>query len=645
MINITFPDGASRQYENGISAMDIAKSISEGLARRILVAEINREVWDASRPINEDAGLKLISWDDQSGKNTFWHSSAHLMAEAVESMYPAVKFWVGPPVENGFYYDMDLGDHKITDEDLVKIEKKMVELAKQNNVFVRKEISKADAVQYFTEKDDEYKLDLLNGLADGEITLYSQGGFTDLCRGPHIPNTGAIKAIKLMNIAGAYWKGDEKNKQLTRLYGVTFPSQKELDAHLLMLEEAKKRDHRKLGKELSIFTFDDEVGPGLVLWMPNGTVIIEELENLAKETENAAGYKRVVTPHIAKESLYQTSGHLPYYEDSMFPPMELDGVKYYLKAMNCPHHHKIFGAEPKSYKDLPLRLAEYGTCYRYEQSGELFGLMRVRCLHMNDAHIYCTNEQFAQEFKAVNDMYIKYFNIFGIDKYVMRLSLHDPAKLGQKYVDEPELWIETEEMVRKVLIDSGIPYVEVQDEAAFYGPKIDVQIWSTIGREFTLATNQVDFAQGRRFKLEFTNQDNQAETPLIIHRAPLGTHERFIGFLLEHYAGKFPLWLAPLQVKILPISEKFNDFAISVLDKLKKADIRTEIDDRSEKIGKKIRDTEIMKVPYMLVIGEKEVTEGKVSIRRQGKGDQGSMDVEEFVHMISEEKKSRRGIE
>lgn len=634
-MNITFPDGAVRQYEQGTSALDIAKSISEGL--KILAANVNGQVWDATRPIYEDATLKLLTWDETDGKNTFWHSSAHVMAEAVESMFPGVKFWVGPPVENGFYYDMDLGDQKITEEDLPKLEKKMAELGRQNNAFVRKEIPKAEAVQYFSEKGDEYKLNLLEGLNDGEITFYTQGNFTDLCRGPHIPHTGLIKAIKLTNIAGAYWKADEKNKQLTRLYGISFPSQKELDAYLQMLEEAKKRDHRKLGKELGIFIMDDDVGPGLPLWMPNGTIIIEELEKLAKETENAAGYKRVVTPHIAKESMYQTSGHLPYYQDSMFPPMELEGVKYYLKAMNCPHHHKIFSAEPRSYRDLPLRLAEYGTCYRYEQSGELFGLMRVRCLHMNDAHIYCTREQFAQEFKAVNDMYIKYFKIFGIDKYIMRLSLHDPAKLGQKYINEPELWIETEEMVRQLLIDAKIPYVEVQDEGAFYGPKIDVQIWSAIGREFTLATNQVDFAQGRRFKLEFTNQNNQAETPLIIHRAPLGTHERFIGFLLEHYAGKFPLWLAPLQVKVLPISNKFMDFAQSVLDKLKKADIRAGIDDRNEKIGKKIRDTELMKVPYMLIIGEKEINEGKVSVRRQGKGNQGAMDVDEFVSNAKEE--------
>ena len=641
MINITFPDGAVRQYEKGTTAMDIAKSISEGLARKVIAAGVNGQVWDASRPINEDAAIKLYSWNDAEGKNTFWHSSAHLMAEAVEGMFPGVKFWVGPPVENGFYYDMDLGDTKISEEDLVAIEKKMNELAKKNNKYVRKDIPKADAVKYFSDKGDEYKLDLLQNLNDGEITFYTQGNFTDLCRGPHIPNTGLIKAIKLTNIAGAYWKGDEKNKQLTRLYGVTFPSQKELDEYLALLEEAKKRDHRKLGKELGIYTMDDDVGPGLIMWMPNGTVIIEELEKLAKETEQEAGYKRVVTPHIAKESMYLTSGHLPYYADSMYPPMEMEGEKYYLKSMNCPHHHKIYAAEPKSYRDLPYRVAEYGTVYRYEQSGELFGLMRVRCLHMNDAHIYCTKDQFEEEFRAVNEMYLKYFKIFGIDKYVMRLSLHSADKLGKKYVNEPQLWIETEQMVRQVLINSRIPFVEVQDEAAFYGPKIDVQIWSVIGREFTLATNQVDFSQGRSFKLQYTTPDNQTETPLIIHRAPLGTHERFIGFLLEHYAGKLPVWLAPVQVKVLPISDKFLDYAKSVADKLKKSDIRAEVDDRNEKIGKKIRDTELMRVPYMLVVGEKEMNENKVAVRRQGKGDLGVKALDEFVSEIKVEVKER----
>lgn len=468
MIQVSFPDGAVRSYENGVSALDIAKSISEGLARKVLVASVNGVVVDATRPITADAAVKFLTWEDEAGKNTFWHSTAHLMAEAVEAIFPGVKFWVGPALDKGFYYDMDLGDRKITEEDLLAIEKKMAELAKQQNPYIRTERAKQDAIHYFTEKGDQYKLDLLQNLKDGEISFYQQGAFTDLCRGPHIPHTGFIKAMKLTNIAGAYWKGDEKNKMLTRLYGVSFPSQKELDEYVAMLEEAKKRDHRKLGKELSIYTTSDDVGQGLIMWMPNGTVIIEELEKLAKETEEAAGYKRVVTPHIAKESMYVTSGHLPYYADSMFPPMEMDGERYYLKAMNCPHHHKIFDAEPKSYRDMPYRIAEYGTCYRYEQSGELFGLMRVRCLHMNDAHIYCTKEQFKAEFKAVNDMYLKYFKIFGIEKYVMRLSLHDPEKLGQKYINEPELWQETEELVRNVLIETGVPFVEVKGEGAFY---------------------------------------------------------------------------------------------------------------------------------------------------------------------------------
>ncbi|QGW28206.1 threonine--tRNA ligase [Phnomibacter ginsenosidimutans] len=640
-IQITFPDGAVRQYDAGVSSLDIAKSISEGLARNILAAKVNGEVRDLTRPIEADASIQFLKWDDKDGKSTFWHSSAHLMAEAVESLFPGVKFWVGPPVENGFYYDMDLGGHKLTEEDLGKLEAKMKELAKQNLQFSRKEISKDEAVAYFTEKGDEYKLDLLQGLEDGSITFYTQGNFTDLCRGPHIPHTGFIKAIKLTNIAGAYWKGNENNKMLTRVYGVTFPSQKELDDYIAMVEEAKKRDHRKLGKDLSIFCFDDDVGPGLPLWMPNGTIIIEELEKLAKETEEAAGYHRVVTPHIAKESMYLTSGHLPYYADSMFPPMEMDGERYYLKAMNCPHHHKIYAAEPKSYRDLPYRLAEYGTCYRYEQSGELFGLMRVRCLHMNDAHIYCTKDQFFQEFKAVNDMYLKYFKIFGVDKYVMRLSLHSPEKLGQKYVNEPQLWQETEAMVRQVLIETGTPFVEVQDEAAFYGPKIDVRIWSAIGREFTLATNQVDFNSGLKFKLSYTNANNEAEVPLIIHRAPLGTHERFIGFLLEHYAGKFPLWLAPHQVKVLPISDKFLPFAQEVTAKLKKAGIRASTDDRNEKIGKKIREAELLKVPYMFVVGEKEMNEQSVSVRKQGQGDLGMKSVEEIINLLSAEAENR----
>lgn len=640
-INITLPDGSVKEYPQGTSALGIAQSISEGLARNVLSAKVNGKVWDATRPIENDATLTLLTWSDADGKATMWHSSAHLMAEALEFFYPGVKLAIGPPIENGFYYDIDFMDHTFSEEDLPKVEKKMLELAREKNEFVRKEVSKADALAFYEERNDPYKLEMINDLEDGEITFYTQGNFTDLCRGPHIPHTGYIKAVKLLSVAGAYWRGDEKNPMLTRIYGVTFPKQKDLEAHLEMLEEAKKRDHRKLGKELELFTFDDDVGPGLPLWLPKGAFLIEQLEELAKKTERKAGYQRVKSPHIAKESLYLTSGHLPYYKESMFPPMELDGVTYYLKAMNCPHHHKIFDAVPKSYKDLPYRLAEYGTCYRYEKSGELFGLMRVRSLQMNDAHIYCTKEQFEEEFKAVNDMYLKYFKIFGIDKYVMRFSTHDPARLGKKYVDRPELWKETEDMVRRVLIDSGIPYKEVADEAAFYGPKIDVQVYSAIGKEFTLATNQVDFAQPLSFDLTFTNANNEQEHPIVIHRAPLGTHERFIGFLIEHYAGKFPLWLNPEQVRILPISEKFNDGCKNILQSLENYDIRASVDDRGEKVGKKIRDAELSKVPIMLIIGEKELAEGKVSVRKQGEGDQGLMDVTEFAEFVENEVKKQ----
>jgi len=617
--------------------MDIAMSISEGLARNVLASKVNGEVWDASRPIVRDSDLSLLTWKDEEGKSTMWHSSAHLMAEAMEALYPGIKLAIGPPIDNGFYYDIDLMEHEVTEADLPKIEKKMIELARQKNQFARKEVSKKDALAYYEEKQDQYKLELINDLEDGQITFYTQGGFTDLCRGPHIPHTGFVKAVKLLSIAGAYWRGDEKNAMLTRIYGITFPKQGELETYLEMLEEAKKRDHRKIGKELELFTFDDDVGPGLPLWLPKGAFMIEKLEDLAKKTEKKAGYQRVKTPHIAKENLYLTSGHLPYYKDSMFPPMELDGSTYYLKSMNCPHHHKIFDALPKSYKDLPVRFAEYGTCYRYEKSGELFGLMRVRALQMNDAHIYCTKQQFADEFRAVNDMYLKYFKIFGIDKYIMRFSTHSPEKLGKKYVDNAKLWKETEDMVRDVLIESGIPYKEVPDEAAFYGPKIDVQIYSVIGREFTLATNQVDFAQPLSFDLTYTNANNESEHPIVIHRAPLGTHERFIGFLIEHYAGKFPLWLAPEQVRILPISDKFNEGCKNILQSLENYDIRASLDERGEKIGRKIRDAEMSKVPYMLIIGGNELDEGVVSIRKQGEGDQGKMKTEEFAEFIQQE--------
>lgn len=637
MIKITLPDGSVREYSEGTTAYEVAASISQGLAKAVVAAEVNNEVWDLTRPINNDASIKLLKFEDEGGKKTFWHSSAHLMAEAVETLFPGVKFWVGPPLDNGYYYDIDMGGQTLSEADLERIEKLMLELAKQDNKFERSEKPKAEAVKFFTEKGDEYKLDLLSGLADGEITFYKQGNFTDLCRGPHIPSTGYIKAIKLLNIAGAYWKGDSNNKQLTRIYGITFPKQAQLDAHLAMLEEAKKRDHRLIGKELEIFAFDDEVGPGLPLWLPKGAALIEKLEALAKKNEHEQGYVRVKSPHIAKEALYLRSGHLPYYADSMFPPMELDGGKYYLKAMNCPHHHKIFSATPKSYRDMPLRFAEYGTCYRYEQSGELMGLMRVRSMQMNDAHIYCTKDQFEEEFMKVNELYVKYFKIFGIDKYQMRFSKHAPEKLGQKYIDNAPLWNETEDMVRRVLVKSGLPFVEVADEAAFYGPKIDIQIWSAIGKEFTIATNQVDFAQAERFDLWFTNEKNEKERPIIIHRAPLSTHERMIGFLLEHYAGKFPVWLAPEQVAVLPISDKYLDYAKQVRAELKKHNIEVTIDERAEKIGKKIRDTELRRVPYMLVVGEKEAADNAVAVRKQGHGDQGVKKLSEFVAQINEE--------
>ena len=642
MIKITFPDGNSREYEVGISPMQIAESISAGLAKKVLVAEVDGKSWDLTRTLTGDCSLKLYTWDDTAGKEAYWHSSAHLMAEALEALYPNVKLGIGPPIEQGFYYDIDLGEGRtISQEDLATIEKKMAELAARNSPFERSEVSKKDAIQYFSDKADPYKLELLQDLNNGEITFYKQGNFTDLCRGPHIPNTSYIKSVKLLNIAGAYWRGNEKNPMMTRLYGITFPKQAEMDAYLTMLEEAKRRDHRKIGKELSLFTFDDMVGQGLPLWLPNGGIVIEEMERLAKEDEDADGYHRVVTPHIAKEELYITSGHLPYYADSMYPPMEMDGTKYYLRAMNCPHHHKVFDAEQKSYKDLPYRIAEYGTCYRYEDSGALFGIMRSRVLHMNDAHIYCTKEQFYEEFSKVNQLYQKNFELFGVTDYKMRLSLHEPSKLGQKYVNNPELWLETEDMVRKVLVDLGVKFEEVADEAAFYGPKIDVEMKSAIGRWFTMATNQVDFSSAEKFNLNFKNSSNEEERPLIIHRAPLGTHERYIGFLIEHFAGNFPTWLAPQQVAILPISDKFLPYAHEVNAAMRQAGIRSKADDRNEKIGKKIRDAEMMKIPYMMIIGEKEMAENKVSVRIHGQGDKGMLALDEVVDKLKQEIKNR----
>ncbi|MGC6414500.1 MAG: threonine--tRNA ligase [Bacteroidia bacterium] len=636
---ITLPDGSTHEYPLGITPMDVALSISEGLARNVLSAKVNNIVVDANTPINESSNLTLLTWNDEEGKNTYWHSSAHLLAEALEALYPGIKLAIGPPIQQGFYYDIDFGDYKFTSDDFEKVEQKMKELAKQSNQFIRQEISKSDAVAYFSEKSDPYKLELLEDLEDGNITFYKQGKFTDLCRGPHIPHTGFIKSIKLLNTAGAYWRGNENNKQLTRIYGITFPKKSLLDEYLEMMEEAKKRDHRKLGKELEIYTFDDDVGPGLPLWLPNGGVIIEQLEAYAKKVENEAGYSRVKSPHIARESMYLKSGHLPYYKDSMFPPMEIDGVNYYLKAMNCPHHHKIFAATPKSYRDMPIRMAEYGTCYRYEQSGELFGLMRVRSLQMNDAHIYCTEQQFEEEFQNVNALYLKHFEKFGIDKYVMRFSKHDPEKLGKKYIDMPELWNKTEAMVKKVLDKMGVNYIEVEDEAAFYGPKIDIQVYSAIGREFTLATNQVDFAQAERFDLSYVDENNDKQRPIIIHRAPLSTHERFIGFLLEHYAGNLPVWLAPKQVIVLPISDKYAAYAEEVGKFLKKADIRASVDHRAEKAGKKIRDAEVKKIPYMVIVGEKEESSKSLSIRMHGGTDLGLMEWQEFADRVLNETK------
>ncbi|OGY43579.1 MAG: threonine--tRNA ligase [Candidatus Buchananbacteria bacterium RIFCSPHIGHO2_02_FULL_40_13] len=571
------------------------------------------------------------------------HSTSHLLAYAVKEIFGDVKFAIGPTIDEGFYYDFDLGRETFSTDDLEKIEKKMAELIKQKLKFTKTETTIKEALKKTT--DQPYKQELIKELQkEGEkkVSFYRVGEFEDLCRGPHVEKTKELGHFKLLKIAGAYWRGDEKNKMLQRIYGTAFNTKDELQKYLIMLQEAEKRDHRKLGAEFKIFIQDDDVGPGLPLWLPNGAVLIEELEKLAKETEKEAGYVRVKTPHICKESMYLKSGHLPYYADSMFPPMEVDGIKYYLKPMNCPHHHKIFGSEPRSYRDLPLRLAEYGTCYRYEQSGELFGLMRVRSMQMNDAHIYCTEDQFEQEFIAVCQMYLKYFKIFGIEKYVMRFSTHSPEGLGKKYVNNAKLWQKTEAMVETALKKNYIPYVKVKNEAAFYGPKIDVQVWSAIGKEFTLATNQVDFAIPARFGLTYKNDRGEEKTPLCIHRAPLGTHERFIGFLIEHYAAAFPLWLAPIQVIIIPVSEKYNDYGNQVLEKMKAADSRAKIDKSDESLGKRIRTAEKQKIPYILVVGEKEQKEKTVAVRKRGEGDQGSKKIQDFISEIKEEIKNKK---
>ncbi len=646
MIKITLPDGAVKEYEQGVSAMDVAKSISEGLARKVLAANINGQVWDATRPIKEDATLQLLTWNDLNGKSTFWHSSAHLMAEAVESMFPGVKFWVGPPLENGFYYDIDLGDHVIGEEDLRKLEVKMAELARQNNAYIRKEISKADAIKYFGDKGDEYKLDLLSGLEDGTITLYSQGNFTDLCRGPHIPGTGFIKGIKLTSIAGAYWKGDEKNKMLTRIYGITFPSAKELNEYLILLEEAKKRDHRKLGKELELFAFSEKVGMGLPLWLPKGAMLRERLQQFLQKAQLESGYLPVITPHIGHKNLYVTSGHYEKYGKDSFQPIKTpqEGEEFFLKPMNCPHHCEIYKTSPRSYKDLPLRLSEFGTVYRYEQHGELHGLTRVRGFTQDDAHLFCTPEQVKDEFKKVIDLVFYVFNSLSFKDYTAQISLRDKTDRS-RYIGSDENWELAEQAIIEAAAEKGLTTVVEYGEAAFYGPKLDFMVRDAIGRKWQLGTIQVDYNLPERFDLTYIGEDNTKHRPVMIHRAPFGSMERFVALLIEHCAGKFPLWLAPTQVKILPISDKFLPYSEKILSQLKNADIRAEIDDRNEKIGKKIRDTELAKVPFMLVLGEKETNEDKVAIRRQGKGDLGVATIPEFIEIVNEEVRSKRAFE
>ncbi len=646
LINITFPDGAVRQYQKGSSAIDIAKKISEGLARKVLAADVNGVTWDATRPINNDTSIKFLTWDDINGKSTFWHSSAHLMAEAIQSMFPGVKFWVGPPLENGFYYDVDLGENVIAEEDLKKLEIKMTELARQNNNYVRKEISKKDAVQYFADKGDEYKLDLLGGLNDGEITLYSQGSFTDLCRGPHIPATGIIKAVKLTAIAGAYWKGNENNKMLTRIYGVTFPTQKELDEYLVLLEEAKKRDHRKLGKELELFTFSEKVGMGLPLWLPNGTMLRERLQQFLQKAQTEAGYLPVITPHIGHKNLYVTSGHFEKYGKDSFQPIKTpqEGEEFFLKPMNCPHHCEIYKSSPRSYKDLPLRFSEFGTVYRYEQHGELHGLTRVRGFTQDDAHLFCMPSQVKDEFKKVIDLVFYVLKSLGFTDYTAQISLRDKIDRS-KYIGSDENWEVSEKAIIEASAEKGLKTVIEYGEAAFYGPKLDFMLRDAIGRKWQLGTIQVDYNLPERFELTYIGEDNARHTPVMIHRAPFGSLERFVALLIEHCAGKFPLWLTPVQVKILPISEKFLPYAENVLNALKIADIRAVIDDRNEKIGKKIRDTELAKIPYMLVIGEKEVQNENIAIRRQGKGDLGTKSMAEFIAMVNEEVENKRAFE
>ena len=642
MIKITLPDGSVRNVVAGSTPQDVAQDIGPGLARSVVVAKVDRQLVDLNKKLVKDCSLELFTGGTAEGHDTLLHSTAHLMAQAVKNLFPEAKVTIGPTIENSFYYDFDV-DTPFSDDVLKAIELKMKELAKSGQEIFREEISVEKAIDYFESIDESYKVEIIKDIDPNEVlSTYTQTDFMDLCRGPHVSNTSKIKYFKLLSTSGAYWRGNEKNKMLQRIYGTVFSRKEDLKEYLHNLEEAKKRDHRKLGKELSIFTFDDEVGAGLPLWLPNGTAIIEQLEALAKETEKESMYSQVRTPHLTKGSLYEKSGHLKHYKESMYPAMDIDGTEYYVKPMNCPHHHKIYSSSPKSYRDLPVRLSEYGTCYRYEKSGQLFGLMRVRSLQMNDAHIYCTEKQFKNEFLNVCNMYLYYFKIFNIKKYSMRLSLHSKDGLGEKYVNDPKLWTTTENWVREVLTDGGFDFIEAEGEAAFYGPKIDVQVWSAIGKEFTLATNQVDFAVPRKFNLTYKDENGDEKTPLCIHRAPLGTHERFIGFLIEHFGGNFPLWLAPIQVAVLPVSDKVLDYAQEVVDELRQLDIRVFLNNRSDKIGAKIRQSELEKINIMLILGVNEKNEKSVSLRRRFDGDVGKFQVQELKEMLSLEIKNRR---
>ncbi len=635
MIQVTLPDGSVRQYNAGATALDVALSISEGLARNVLAAKVNNEVIDATRPLTEDCSLQLLTWNDAEGKSTMWHSSAHLMAEALEFHYPGIKLAIGPPVTNGYYYDVDFMDYSIKEEDLVKVEEKMRELAKQKNAFVRKEVSKADALAYFTEKEDPYKLELIQDLPDGSITFYTQGNFTDLCRGPHIPDTGFIKAIKLTSIAGAYWRGDEKNKQLTRIYGITFPKAAELTEYLEKVEEAKRRDHRKLGKEMELFTFSQKVGQGLPMWLPKGAALRERLENFLKKRQRRDGYDQVITPHIGNKELYITSGHYEKYGADSFQAIKTPdpNEEFLLKPMNCPHHCEIFKSKPRSYKDLPARFAEFGTVYRYEQSGELHGLTRVRGFTQDDAHIFCTEDQVKEEFKKVIDLVIYIFKALDFKNFKAQISLRDPNN-PTKYIGTDENWEKAENAIIEAAAEKNLSTFIEYGEAAFYGPKLDFMVQDALGREWQLGTIQVDYNLPERFELEYTGSDNQKHRPVMIHRAPFGSMERFVAVLLEHCAGDFPLWLTTDQVTILPISDKYNDYAQNVSELLNNSDIRAFVDDRNEKIGKKIREAELKKIPFMLVVGEQEANNNQVSVRQRGEGDRGSMSITDFEQII-----------